>query len=170
MVYLWSRDNQGPQLVKCGPATVAPAAPAPRPSLLSQFIVCSSGHWPCSCSHTGPSPYLPGGGGGFKRNWSTKPYFPTPSNPIQCNPVPKKRFQSCSNCVVQTLSFYSICNGLLNVCAKASIPDHAPTARFNIPTAPTSIANHDLNVRQPCRRPIGLWATPYEQGATNAPF
>ena len=39
-----------PQLVRCGPATVAPAAPAPRPSLLSQFITCSSGQWPCLCS------------------------------------------------------------------------------------------------------------------------
>ena len=35
-----------PQLVRCGPATIAPAAPAPRPSLLSQFLVCSVGHWP----------------------------------------------------------------------------------------------------------------------------
>ena len=40
----------GPQLVRCGPATVAPAAPAPRPSLLSQFITCSSGQWPRLCS------------------------------------------------------------------------------------------------------------------------
>ena len=40
----------GPQSVRCGPATVAPAAPAPRPSLLSQFIKCSFGLWPCSCS------------------------------------------------------------------------------------------------------------------------
>ena len=40
----------GGQLVRCGPATVAPAAPAPRPSLLSQFITCSSGQWPCLCS------------------------------------------------------------------------------------------------------------------------
>ena len=40
----------GPQKVMCGPATVAPAAPAPRPSLLSQFITCSSGQWPCLCS------------------------------------------------------------------------------------------------------------------------
>ena len=40
----------GAQLVRCGPATVAPAAPAPRPSLLSQFITCSSGQWPCLCS------------------------------------------------------------------------------------------------------------------------
>ena len=39
-----------PQLVRCGPATVAQAAPAPRPSLLSQFITCSSGQWPCLCS------------------------------------------------------------------------------------------------------------------------
>ena len=43
-VYTWPpRLLWGPQLVRCGPATVAPAAPAPRPSLLSQFIVCSSG-------------------------------------------------------------------------------------------------------------------------------
>ena len=40
----------GPQLVRCGPTTVALAAPAPRPSLLSQFITCSSGQWPCLCS------------------------------------------------------------------------------------------------------------------------
>ena len=33
----------GPQLVRCGPATVAPAAPAPRPSLLSQFFYCYLG-------------------------------------------------------------------------------------------------------------------------------
>ena len=51
---------QGPRLVRCGPATVAPAAPAPRPSLLSQFMVCSSGQWPCPCSQTGPGPYLLG--------------------------------------------------------------------------------------------------------------
>ena len=42
---------RGPQLVRCGPATVAPAAPAPRPSLLSQFITCSSGPWPCLSSN-----------------------------------------------------------------------------------------------------------------------
>ena len=52
-------------MVRCGPATVAPAAPAPRPSLLSQFFVCSLGHWPCSCSQSGPSPYLPGRGQGL---------------------------------------------------------------------------------------------------------
>ena len=40
----------GGQSVRCGPATVAPAAPAPRPSSLSQFITCSFGHWPCLCS------------------------------------------------------------------------------------------------------------------------
>jgi hypothetical protein len=36
-------------LVRCGPAAVAPAAPAPRPSLLSHFITCSFGHWPGLC-------------------------------------------------------------------------------------------------------------------------
>ena len=40
----------GAQLVRCGPATIATAMPAPRPSLLSQLIVCSGGQWPCSCS------------------------------------------------------------------------------------------------------------------------
>ena len=35
-----------PQLVTCGPAAVAPAAPASRPSLLSQFFVCSLSHSP----------------------------------------------------------------------------------------------------------------------------
>ena len=45
-----SEGGVGPQLVRCGPATVAPATPAPRPSLLSQFITCSSGQWPCLCS------------------------------------------------------------------------------------------------------------------------
>ena len=42
--FLW------PQSVRCGPATIAPAAPAPRPSSLSQFITCSFGQWPCLCS------------------------------------------------------------------------------------------------------------------------
>ena len=51
----------GLQLVRCGPATVAPAAPAPRPSLLSRFITCSSGQWPCWCSKQFR---LVGGGGG----------------------------------------------------------------------------------------------------------
>ena len=41
-----SAPPRGPQSVR----TVAPAAPAPRPSLLSQFITCSSSHWPCLCS------------------------------------------------------------------------------------------------------------------------
>ena len=47
----------GPQLGRCQPATVAPAAPAPRPSLLSQFIVCSSANGLVRV------PNRPGGGG-----------------------------------------------------------------------------------------------------------
>ena len=35
----------GPQLVRCAPATVAPAAPAPRPSLLSQVSQRGRGWW-----------------------------------------------------------------------------------------------------------------------------
>ena len=42
--------GRGARLVRCGPATVAPATPAPRPSLLSQFITFLSSHWPCLCS------------------------------------------------------------------------------------------------------------------------
>ena len=38
-----------PQLVRCGTATFAPAAPAPRPSLRNQFS--SSGLWPVACLH-----------------------------------------------------------------------------------------------------------------------
>ena len=37
----------GPQLVRCGTATFAPAAPAPRPSLRNQFS--SAGLWPVAC-------------------------------------------------------------------------------------------------------------------------
>ena len=36
-----------PQLVRCGTATFAPAAPAPGPSLRNQFS--SSGLWPVAC-------------------------------------------------------------------------------------------------------------------------
>ena len=43
-------SHRGPQLVRCGPATIAPAAPAPRPSLLYQFIACVRGNWPTSQS------------------------------------------------------------------------------------------------------------------------
>ena len=39
----------GGGLVRCGPATIAPAAPAPR-SLLSQFMAYSRGHRPTSQS------------------------------------------------------------------------------------------------------------------------
>ena len=46
----------GGSKVRCGPAAVAPATPAPRPSLLSQFIACSVGQWPCSCSVQVPNP------------------------------------------------------------------------------------------------------------------
>ena len=37
---------------------------APRPSLLSQFITCSSGHWPRLCSKQFQVPVGGGGGGG----------------------------------------------------------------------------------------------------------
>ena len=63
----------GGGLVRGGPATVAPAAPAPRPSLLSQFITCSSGQWPCLCSKQFQVPAslagvraAGGGGGSYK--------------------------------------------------------------------------------------------------------
>ena len=41
------RGGGGAQLVRCGTATFAPAAPAPRPSLRNQFS--SSGLWPVAC-------------------------------------------------------------------------------------------------------------------------
>ena len=52
----------GRQLVRCGTATFAPAAPAPRPSLRNQFS--SSGLWPVACCIVPVFQSCGGGGGG----------------------------------------------------------------------------------------------------------
>ena len=52
------------QLVRCGTATFAPPAPAPRPSLRIQFSVRACGQWPAALSQCS-SPCLPGWGQGF---------------------------------------------------------------------------------------------------------
>ena len=62
-------------MVRCGPATVAPAAPAPRPSLLSQFITCSSGQWPCLCSIQFQIQEEEGGGCATKAEGQPPPHF-----------------------------------------------------------------------------------------------
>ena len=57
----------GLQLVRCGTATFAPAAPAPRPSLRNQCSARACGQWPAALSQSS-SPCLPGWGQGFGFN------------------------------------------------------------------------------------------------------
>ena len=94
---IWGGGGGG-QLVRCGTATFAPAAPAPGPSLRIQFS--SSGWWPVACLHC-PSVPVPatlagvravgsGLGGGRVVQATDRRHFQTvPNGPIRFQRFPQ---------------------------------------------------------------------------------